>query len=56
MSSQSNDVPEQSPVTDERKTRELCGDERNGLRCMRPKGHAQEHEAFTAAQAITWTR
>ena len=56
MSSTSNDVPADTLTTDERKTRELCGDERNGLRCMRPKGHEHEHEAFTAAQAVTWAR
>jgi hypothetical protein len=44
----------QSPQVDERKTRELCGAEHGGLRCMRPKRHEHEHEAFTAAKSITW--
>ncbi len=39
---------------DERKTRELCGHERDGLRCMRAKGHAHAHEAFTASKTYTW--
>jgi hypothetical protein len=49
-----NDAPQESPTVDERKTRELCGEERDGLRCVRPKGHASEHEAFRAAEPITW--
>ena len=39
---------------DERKTRELCGTERGGLRCIRPKGHEHKHEAFTANGAVRW--
>lgn len=39
---------------DERKTRELCGSERDGLRCMRPKGHEHKHEAFTAHRTLRW--
>jgi hypothetical protein len=42
------------PKVDERKTRELCAQERNGLRCMRPKGHAHEHAAFTTKDTVTW--
>ena len=49
-----NDAPEETPAVDERKTRELCGEERDGLRCMRPKGHASDHESFRAAERITW--
>ncbi len=49
-----NKAPEESPSVDERKTRELCGEERDGLRCMRPKGHTCEHEAFRLAQQIKW--
>jgi hypothetical protein len=39
---------------DERKTKELCGHEHNGLRCMRSKDHQHEHAAYTAAEAVTW--
>ena len=39
---------------DERKTKELCGHEHNGLRCMRSKDHQAEHAAYTAAEAVTW--
>lgn len=45
---------EQPPSNEERKTRELCGSEQDGLRCMRPKGHQHDHEAFTATKTITW--
>jgi hypothetical protein len=41
---------------DERKTKELCGHEHNGLRCMRSKDHQHEHAAYTAAGAVTWER
>jgi hypothetical protein len=46
--------PEPQPSVDERKTKELCGAELSGLRCMRSKGHAGEHEAMTALQPIRW--
>ena len=39
---------------DERKTRELCGLEHRGLRCMRPKGHEHKHEALTPTGATRW--
>ena len=39
---------------DERKTRELCANEQNGLRCMRPKGHHHEHAAYTTGDMVTW--
>jgi hypothetical protein len=42
------------PATDERQTRELCGEERDRLRCIRPKGHTDEHEAMTPTEARTW--
>lgn len=60
------DLAQRSPATmntndsqlvltvDERKTRELCGQERDRLRCIRPKGHADEHEAITPTEARTW--
>ena len=38
----------------ERKTRELCGQERDGLRCIRSKGHAHEHAAYTVFELVTW--
>ena len=40
--------------SDERKTRELCTQERDGLRCMRPKDHAHAHAAYTASDTVTW--
>jgi hypothetical protein len=46
--------PQNTASTDERKTRELCGHERDGLRCMRAKGHAHAHEALTAFKTYTW--
>ena len=48
----SNDT--EQPKIDERKTRELCGHEHGGLRCMRPKGHEREHEAYTATRTLNW--
>lgn len=50
------DVPQDPLVVDERKTRELCGAERDGMRCVRPKGHADDHEAFRIAEPITWNK
>lgn len=35
--------PTQELASDERKTRELCTHERDGVRCMRPKNHVHEH-------------
>ena len=49
----SNDT-EQANKIDERKTRELCGHEHGGLRCMRPKGHRDAHEAYTATRTLNW--
>jgi len=46
--------PVPATTVEDRKTRELCGAERDGLRCMRPKGHEHEHEAFNASRATTW--
>lgn len=42
------------PHVDERKTRELCASEQNGMRCMRPKGHQHEHSAYAAGEMISW--
>lgn len=45
----------EAPVsTEHRKTTELCGSERDGLRCMLPKGHAAQHEAHTVTRMLTW--
>jgi hypothetical protein len=42
-----NKMPEPSPPAAKRKTRELCGDEvHHGIRCMRPKNHDGDHEAY----------
>lgn len=43
-------------MTDDRKTRELCGSEHRNerLRCMLPKGHEQAHESHTVTQTLTW--
>ena len=50
-----NDLPRESDLhVDERKTRELCATEQNGLRCMRAKGHQHEHAAWTTGDMITW--
>jgi hypothetical protein len=38
----------------ERKTRELCGHQRDNLRCIRSKGHAHEHAAYTMFDIVTW--
>jgi hypothetical protein len=46
--------PEPQPTVDERKTKELCGAEHEGVRCMRSKGHAGEHEALTPLVPIRW--
>lgn len=42
------------PATDQRKTRELCGAEHDRLRCVRPKGHTDDHEALTPTEVCTW--
>lgn len=47
------ETTEQTNV-DERKTRELCTHERDGLRCMRPRNHAHEHVAYTSSDMIAW--
>ncbi|MBA3394345.1 MAG: hypothetical protein H0T89_16990 [Deltaproteobacteria bacterium] len=43
-------------MTDEKKTRELCGSkhEAKRLRCMLPKGHGQAHESHTVTHTLTW--
>jgi hypothetical protein len=45
---------ESQPHVDERKTRELCANEDNGMRCMRPKGHTHEHYAYANGGMISW--
>jgi hypothetical protein len=49
-----NQDNQQQPQVDERKTRELCGAEHDGMRCMRPRCHDNEHEAFNATKLVTW--
>jgi hypothetical protein len=39
----------------ERKTVELCGDERTGRRCILARGHDGKHECQTATNVHTWT-
>ena len=43
-------------VNHERKTIELCGDEmRHGIRCMRPKRHAGDHECYPpSGKTVRW--
>ena len=43
-----------APEVTERKTRELCGQQRDNLRCIRSKGHAHEHAAFSLLELVTW--
>ena len=46
---------EQPPKSnDERKTVELCGNERGGRRCIRVHGHDGQHECHTALAVHTW--
>lgn len=42
------------PAGDERKTLELCGDERGGRRCILARGHDGRHESHTATTVHTW--
>lgn len=46
--------PEQQIATDERKTVELCGDQKDGRRCIRPHGHEGHHESHTATDVHSW--
>lgn len=39
---------------DERKTVELCGDARDGRRCIRPHGHDGKHECHTTVSVHSW--
>ena len=39
---------------EERKTVELCGDERAGRRCILARGHDGQHECHTAIDVHTW--
>jgi hypothetical protein len=48
---QADDAPR---TNDERKTVELCGDERGGRRCIRPHGHDGQHECHTATTVHVW--
>jgi hypothetical protein len=39
---------------DERKTVELCGEERTGYRCILVRGHGGHHECHTAMTVHSW--
>lgn len=39
---------------DERKTVELCGDERADRRCILARGHDGHHECHTATSVHSW--
>jgi hypothetical protein len=43
-----------SQQRDERKTVELCGEERGGRRCILARGHDGNHECHTATAVHTW--
>lgn len=43
-----------APPKEERKTVELCGDAREGRRCIRPHGHDGKHECHTAVSVHSW--
>lgn len=52
-----NKNPHELPVSSDKKTVELCGDElHKGARCVLPRGHVGDHEFFSpnATGAITW--
>jgi hypothetical protein len=42
------------PPTTERKTVELCADERNGRYCILVRGHEGDHECHTAIAVHSW--
>jgi hypothetical protein len=49
------DKPELPRIDDTRKTRELCGSERDdGKRCMRPKGHQHQHASYGLDDTVVW--
>lgn len=43
-----------SQERDERKTVELCGQEREGRRCILARGHDGRHESHTATAVHSW--
>lgn len=54
-------IPNQTPTNensalerDERKTMELCGEERAGRRCILARGHEGHHECHTATTVHSW--
>ena len=52
-----SDTQHEQPVTSERRTVELCGDElRRGIRCVLSRGHGGEHEcqSLDGTDPITW--
>jgi len=46
--------PELPRIDDTKKTRELCGQERDGKRCMRPMGHKHQHAAYGLDDTVVW--
>jgi hypothetical protein len=45
---------QRSLACDERKTVELCGEERGGRRCILNRGHEGHHECHTATTVHVW--
>jgi hypothetical protein len=45
-----------APRSDERKTVDLCGEEKRGVRCVRERGHAGPHECprWSGHEPIRW--
>ena len=43
-------------ITDNNKTTELCGHERDGARCMRRRGHTDRHESLyvLGQEVVRW--
>ena len=41
-------------IDDTRKTRDLCGEERDGHRCMRPKNHQHQHASYGLIDTVVW--
>jgi hypothetical protein len=43
-----------SIARDERRTVELCGEQRTGYRCILARGHEGHHECHTASNVHRW--
>ncbi len=46
----------QPVASEDKKTLELCGDQRHGHRCMLQLGHEGRHECHTPTSFVTWPR